>query len=95
MAKKTAEQRILELEARLASIEHKLENCVIHQNPMLNIKEAAEYLKFEVPTLRKLVHEKAIPFCRPGGKMIFFDVEQLDLWARSNPMGEMGGKSSE
>lgn len=79
--------RIAALESRVEGLEALLRQSSGPKSGMLNIKEAAEYLKFEIPTLRKLIREKAIPFYRPG-KLFFFDINELDAWLRANPNGQ-------
>jgi len=46
----------------------------------LNIKEASGYLNLSVRYLYQLVQHKKIPAYRPSGKVLLFNVEELDMW---------------
>ena len=44
-----------------------------------NSKEAAEYLRRTEGAIRKLVLRRAIPFHKPGGRLLFVKSE-IDQW---------------
>lgn len=50
---------------------------------MLTPTEAAEYLGIKVSYLYKLMMRRVIPYYKPGGKLCYFDREDLDKWLRS------------
>lgn len=50
---------------------------------MLTPTEAAAYLGIKVSYLYKLMMRRAIPYFKPGGKLCFFQVEDLDKWLTS------------
>lgn len=46
----------------------------------IQLKEAAKYLGITEGYLYKLVHFRKIPYYRPNGKKLFFNVAELDAW---------------
>ncbi len=50
---------------------------------LLTSKEAAEYLKIELPTLYALTSNRKIKFTKPGGNRIYFRKEWLDEYIDS------------
>lgn len=50
---------------------------------LLTPTEAAAYLGIKVSYLYKLMMRRAIPYFKPGGKLCFFQVEDLDKWLTS------------
>ena len=58
--------------------------------PLLNIKEAAEYLDISHHGLYKLVEQRAVPAARIGGSWRFAP-EKLDEWVRKRMEESMGG----
>lgn len=64
---------------------------------MLNTEEAASFLGMTVDGLRGLTSKKLIPFYKPNGKNIYFDVDELVAWQKKNhfePMGAAARKGS-
>ena len=57
--------------------------------PLLNIKEAAEYLNISHHKLYKLVEQRAVPAARIGGSWRFAP-EALDEWVRKRMEDSMG-----
>ena len=58
---------------------------------MLTTEEAASFLGMTVDGLRGLTYKKLIPFYKPNGKNIYFDVDELVAWQKKNhfePIGE-------
>ncbi|MFC1888846.1 helix-turn-helix domain-containing protein [Thermodesulfobacteriota bacterium] len=49
--------------------------------PYLSCREAAEYLRRSSGAIRNLVMRRAIPFHKPGGRLLFVKSE-LDDWVR-------------
>ncbi|MCB9478060.1 MAG: helix-turn-helix domain-containing protein [Deltaproteobacteria bacterium] len=47
---------------------------------LLNYEEAAELLRFKLPTLYSLVSRKQIPFIRLSGRTVRFDRDTLMAW---------------
>ena len=50
---------------------------------LLNSREAAEYLGLSLSYLRKLMMRRVIPMYKPGGKVCFFDPDDLDAYLTS------------
>ncbi|WP_313805756.1 helix-turn-helix domain-containing protein [Flavobacterium sp.] len=51
---------------------------------VLTFKEALVLLDISSSMLYKLTHKRAIPFYKPGGKLIYFKKTDLLGWALSN-----------
>ncbi len=51
---------------------------------LLSFKQAVEYLGVSESYLYKLTHLKKIIHYKPGGKLIFFLIKDLEKWALSN-----------
>ena len=49
----------------------------------VDITEAAEHLATTVRHMRRLVHERRVPFHHLGGK-VRFDLDELDSWMRQD-----------
>jgi len=68
------------IDARLNRIEHLLQN----NKKVLNFDEAVELTGFSKSYLYKLTSQSQIPYYRPSGKRIYFDLEELEVWLLSN-----------
>ena len=75
-----------EILSRLKLIEKMLLQNTLLQKAILNLEEAAEYLKLSVSYLYKLTSRKAIPHFKSRGKILSFDRLKLDEWNRRNPV---------
>lgn len=61
-----------------------LEGFLLTQKAVLTFDEAAQYTGFSRSYLYKLTSTGKIPFCKPQGKMIFFDRGELETWLLTN-----------
>ena len=50
---------------------------------LLNSREAAESLGLSLSYFRKLMMRRVIPMYKPGGKVCFFDPDDLDAYLTS------------
>lgn len=50
---------------------------------LLNSREAADYLGLSLSYFRKLMMRRIIPMYKPGGKVCFFDPDDLDAYLTS------------
>ena len=50
---------------------------------MLNSQQAADYLGLSISYFRKLMMRRIIPMYKPGGKVCFFDPDDLDVYLKS------------
>lgn len=50
---------------------------------LLNSRESAEYLGLSLSYFRKLMMRRVIPMYKPGGKVCFFDPDDLDAYLTS------------
>lgn len=50
---------------------------------LLNSQEAAAYLGLSISYFRKLMMKRIIPMYKPGGKVCFFDPDDLDAYLTS------------
>ncbi len=56
--------------------------------PFMTLQQAAKYLEVSKSYLYKLTHNHVIPFCQPGGKLIYFvraDIDAYVLKSRIDP----------
>lgn len=51
--------------------------------PFLTVEELASYLGVKTSYIYKMTHNREIPFYKPGGKMIYFNREEIDEWVLS------------
>lgn len=51
---------------------------------ILTSAETAAYLGISLSYLEKLTHRRKIPYSKPGGKLRFFRLEDVEAWATSN-----------
>ena len=58
--------------------------------PLMTIKQAAEYLNISHHTLYKLLEKKEVPAAKVGGSWRF-SPEMLDEWVRKRMEESMGG----
>lgn len=54
------------------------------ERSMLTLEEAARFLGISKSYLYKLTHGLVIPHYKPGGKLIYFQCEDLEAWMRRN-----------
>lgn len=57
------------------------------RRPLLTIIEVAELLGVEVRHIRRLVHERRIPFIK-WGHLLRFDPDEIDAWIDHHRIGE-------
>ncbi len=83
--------RITSLEAKMMQFENRLLVCESHHRSvkmvprtMLQTAEAAAYLGIESSTLRMMARRHEIPYSKPGGKLLYFDVKDLNQWLHTN-----------
>ncbi len=93
MQKLDCSKRIDALEGKVKKLEQKLSSMKYYGNSrnvepvekhILSAKEAAAYLGMGKDGLRGLTFKKQIPYYRPNGKNIYFDVKDLDAWLMRN-----------
>lgn len=51
---------------------------------MLTTTEASNYLNLCIPYVRRLAYNGKIVSYKPGGKNLYFDIEDLDNYLRAN-----------
>lgn len=79
----TALQRRVEwLESEL----EKMKNLVSAAKEVLNLEEAAAFMGVTKSFLYKMTHNHAIPFYKPGNKLVYFEKSELLSWLRQNPV---------
>ena len=68
----------------------KLEEGAYTTKSVLTHDEACMYLGLQASYLYKLTANREIPYSKPHGKRIYFDKQDLDLWAKQNRMDTVG-----
>lgn len=57
---------------------------------LLNVHEVSDYLRLALPTIRKLVCSRKIPFIRLG-RRVLFDETRLAEWVRERTVEPVSG----
>ncbi len=70
----------INLDERLARIE----SLLLSQKKVLNLDEACDYTGMSRSYLYKLTSTGCIPHSKPGGKLIYFDIDLLKNWLLEN-----------
>lgn len=73
------------------TLQHHLNESNMDKRKFINIRDAAEYLNMSVRYIYKLVQNKQIPAYRPSGKILLFDVDELDAWVVRSAIKKEGG----
>lgn len=47
---------------------------------LLDLNQAAEYLKLKPSYVYSLIHQKKIPYYKPNGKRVYFNKAELNNW---------------
>ena len=47
---------------------------------LLDLNQAAEYLKLKPSYMYSLIHQKRIPYYKPNGKRVYFIKSELIMW---------------
>ena len=64
-------------------IEQKFDELKILTKPFLTVEELASYLGVKTSYVYKMTHNREIPYYKPGGKMVYFNREEIDEWVLS------------
>lgn len=59
-------------------------NIISTTKAVLTVDEAARYMGISKSTLYKMMMRREIPYSKPGGKVCFFDRQELEAWLMSN-----------
>ena len=51
---------------------------------LLDLKQAAEYLKLKPTYLYSLIHQKKLPYYKPNGKRVYFNKAELNNWVNDS-----------
>ena len=52
----------------------------MYEKKYINIKQAADYLNMSVRYIYTLVQKRQIRAYRPSGKILLFNIDELDAW---------------
>ena len=61
-----------------------IKTLLLSKKNVLNINELAEYTKYSKSYIYKLTSRNAIPYFKPSGKSVFFDMVEIDTWLLKN-----------
>lgn len=56
----------------------------LQQKEILTFEEFCSYTGFSKSHAYKLTHQNKIPYYKPGGKVVFFQLEEVKNWLLSN-----------
>lgn len=61
-------------------IERKFDELKFMQKPFMTVDELSIYLGLSPQYIRKMTHNREIPYFKPNGKKLYFDKEEIDQW---------------
>ena len=62
-----------------------IKQLINHQNlELLDLNQAAEYLKLKPSYIYSLIHQKKIPYYKPLGKRVYFIKAELIKWIKES-----------
>ena len=68
-----------------------IKQLINHQNlELLDLTQAAEYLKLKPSYIYSLTHQKKIPYYKPNGKRIYFNKVELNKWITESKIKSVG-----
>ncbi|MAZ27121.1 MAG: transcriptional regulator [Cytophagaceae bacterium] len=70
----------IDLDERL----ERIESLLLGQKKVLTLDEACDYTGISRSYLYKLTSTGNIPHSKPGGKLIYFDIDLLNKWLLKN-----------
>ena len=57
---------------------------------LLDVNQAAEYLKLKSSYIYSLIHQKKIPYYKPLGKRVYFIKSELNKWIKESKNKSVG-----
>jgi len=57
---------------------------------LLDVKQAAEFLKLKPAYIYSLIHQKKIPYYKPLGKRVYFSKAELNKWVIGSKIKSVG-----
>ena len=72
-----------------------LEQLVFMNKNVLSFEEASKFLNLSKSYLYKLTSGNLIPQYKPQGKMLYFEIADLEAWLRQNPIKTSAQKNQE
>lgn len=85
------QERMVRVETAMKSIQ---EGAPVAKR-MLTYEEAASFLGMTVDGLRGLTYRKLVPYYKPNGKTVYFDVDELVAWQKRHHFEPMGSRLEE
>ena len=68
-----------------------IKQLINHQNlELLDLNQAAEYLKLKPSYIYSLIHQKKIPYYKPLGKRVYFRKVELNKWVVGSKIKSVG-----
>ncbi|MEJ7694233.1 excisionase family DNA-binding protein [Daejeonella sp.] len=59
--------------------------CLLGQKKAISASELSDYTGISLSYIHKLTSKNKIPFSKPGGKILFFDIDKINQWLLANP----------
>lgn len=51
---------------------------------LLTLEECANYMGMKKNTLYQMTSKRRIPHYKPGGRLVYFDLDEVNAWLKSN-----------
>ena len=68
-----------------------IKQLIMNQNlELLDLNQAAEYLKLKPSYIYSLIHQKKIPYYKPLGKRVYFSKTELNKWVIGSKIKSVG-----
>ena len=65
-------------------IDEKLSVFRLEQKSIMTVDDLSEYLGLQPSYIRKMTHNREIPYYKPNGKKLYFQREEIDEWILSS-----------
>ena len=93
MSKPNLSETVAQMQERLNRLETAMElSGIAGVRRMLTTEEAASFLGMTLDGLHGLTRKKLIPYYKPNGKNMYFDVEELIAWQKKNHFEPIGDR---
>lgn len=72
------------LKSIIEMIDKKFDEIKIMHKPFMSVEDLSVYLDLSPTYIRKMTHNREIPYYKPNGKKLYFNKEEIDEWVLSS-----------